>query len=345
MQMYGSLRHLSLVGIRDSSAAFDVNLAATSSVTLTAARTLTIDVANAARSISMSGNLTLANSLTTSGNFPLTFTTTASTNVTFPTSGTLMTNPMTTAGDVIYGGASGVPTRLAAGTATQVLHSGTTPTWAAVTLTTDVTGTLPVANGGTGITSFGAGIATWLGTPSSANLAAAMTDETGTGLLVFATNPVLTTPNLGTPSAAVLTNATGLPLTTGVTGTLGPTNGGTGQSTYTTGDTLYASASNVLSKRAIGTTGQVLTVVGGVPAWAAPGSATNFKTDWTTADTATFAITHNLGTTDIDVTIYDIATGQTIEVDTETRTDANTLTVVASEAPPATSWRVLIQAI
>jgi hypothetical protein len=60
-----------------------------------------------------------------------------------------------------------------------------------VVLTTDVSGTLPVANGGTGITSFGAGVATFLGTPSSANLAAAVTDETGTGALVFATSPTL----------------------------------------------------------------------------------------------------------------------------------------------------------
>lgn len=58
----------------------------------------------------------------------------------------------------------------------------------------------------------GTGIATWLTTPNSANLAAAVTDETGSGLLVFATSPVLTTPNLGTPSALVLTNATGLPV-------------------------------------------------------------------------------------------------------------------------------------
>lgn len=63
-----------------------------------------------------------------------------------------------------------------------------------VSLTTQVTGTLPVANGGTGITSFGTGIATFLGTPSSSNLAAAVTGETGTGALVFATSPNLVTP-------------------------------------------------------------------------------------------------------------------------------------------------------
>ncbi len=44
-----------------------------------------------------------------------------------------------------------------------------------IVLTADVSGTLPVANGGTGIASFGAGVATFLGTPSGANLASALT--------------------------------------------------------------------------------------------------------------------------------------------------------------------------
>lgn len=55
----------------------------------------------------------------------------------------------------------------------------------------------------------GTGVSTWLNTPSSANLAAAVTDETGTGALVFATSPVLVTPALGTPTALVCTNCTG----------------------------------------------------------------------------------------------------------------------------------------
>jgi hypothetical protein len=85
--------------------------------------------------------------------------------------------------------------------------TGTTSTTFA-SLTTNVTGTLPVANGGTGITSFGAGVATFLGTPSSANLASAVTDETGSGALVFATSPTLTTPVLGTPSSGTLSSCT-----------------------------------------------------------------------------------------------------------------------------------------
>jgi hypothetical protein len=73
-----------------------------------------------------------------------------------------------------------------------------------VDLATNVTGTLPVANGGTGITSFGTGVATFLGTPSSANLATAVTDETGSGSLVFATSPTFVTPVLGTPTSGQL---------------------------------------------------------------------------------------------------------------------------------------------
>lgn len=58
-------------------------------------------------------------------------------------------------------------------------------------------------------------------------------------------------------------------ITTGVwNGTaIDATHGGTGQTTYTTGDILYASAANTLSKLAIGSANQVLTIVGGVPTW------------------------------------------------------------------------------
>lgn len=61
-------------------------------------------------------------------------------------------------------------------------------------------------------------------------------------------------------------------LTTDVTGVLPTANGGTGLSSYTTGDVVYASATNTLAKRAIGTSGQVLTVAGGIPTWATPAS-------------------------------------------------------------------------
>jgi hypothetical protein len=113
---------------------------------------------------------------------------------------------------VVNGGALGTPS------------SGTLTNATGLPLTTGVTGTLPVANGGTGITSFGTGVATALGQ-----------NVTGSGGIVLATSPTLVTPILGTPTSVTLTNATGLPLTTGVAGTLGVANGGTGITSFGTG--------------------------------------------------------------------------------------------------------------
>jgi len=68
---------------------------------------------------------------------------------------------------------------------------------------------LPIS---TGVSGLGTGVSTFLGTPSSANLASAVTDETGSGALVFATSPTLVTPVLGTPASGTLTNCTGYPV-------------------------------------------------------------------------------------------------------------------------------------
>lgn len=133
---------------------------------------------------------------------------------------------------VAFDGSANITVTAAAGTlsgatlASGVTASSLTSFGASPSLTTPLLGTptsgtltnctgLPIASG---ISGLGTGIATFLATPSSANLAAAVTNETGSGALVFATSPTLVTPALGTPTALVLTSATGLPPTTGIAG-------------------------------------------------------------------------------------------------------------------------------
>ena len=125
------------------------------------------------------------------------------------------------------------------------------------------------------ITGLGTGVATWLATPSSANLASAVTDETGSGSLVFATSPSLVTPILGTPqsgnfSTGTFTWPTFNQNTTGnaATATLATTaTTATNIAGGASGSIPYQSGIATTAMLGIGTTGQVLRVTAGLPAW------------------------------------------------------------------------------
>ena len=126
---------------------------------------------------------------------------------------------------------------ITSGTINGATIGATTPSTGAFT-TLSATTPLAAASGGTGLSSLGTGVATFLGTPTYTNLTTAVTGDTVVGAAASQTltnktltSPVLTTPALGTPASGVLTNATGLPLTTGVTGTLPLANGGTNATT------------------------------------------------------------------------------------------------------------------
>ncbi len=92
-----------------------------------------------------------------------------------------------------------------------------------------------------------------------------------------------------------------------------------------------------------GASGEVLATNGsGVLSWVS--LTDDFAQDWLAADGATLVVTHNLGTKDVIVSIYDTDDDSTIDVDSVVRTDTDTVTLTASQAP-ATAWRVLIHAV
>jgi hypothetical protein len=200
--------------------------------------------------------ITLGGNLTTSGAFATTLTMTAATSVTLPTTGTLLSTTSSIG-------------------------------------TSQITGILAPPNGGTGVANANTNTIT-LGSSLATSGAFPLT-------LTTTASTSVTLPTTGTlVNTAVTTLSSLASIGTITTGTwngtaIGPTFGGTGQTTYNKGDTLYASATNTLSALPIGTSGYILTAASGVPTWAAlPAGVTSFSagtTGFTPATAATGVVT------------------------------------------------------
>ena len=131
-----------------------------------------------------------------------------------------------------------------------------------------------------------------------------LASTTGSGAVVLATSPTLVTPALGTPASGVMTNVTGLPLTTGVTGTLPVTNGGTGVTTSTGSGSNVLNTSPTLVTPALGTPSAiVLTNATGLPNGGLVNSSITIGGTSISLGGSSSAITN-------DITIHGLTVGQ-----------------------------------
>jgi hypothetical protein len=167
-------------------------------------------------------------------------------------------------------------------------------TLSGVSLSTQVTGTLPIANGGTGETTRQAAMDALAGAVTSGQYLRGNGTDVVMSAIQAADVPTLNQNTTGTAS--------------NVTGTVAIANGGTGQTTAnaaynalspmtTTGDITYEAAGGIATRLPIGTAGQVLTVASGLPSWAAAGGGgSNITTLGLWENSATISANYTIGT-------------------------------------------------
>jgi hypothetical protein len=260
-------------------------------------------------------------------------------------------NPMTTTGDITYESATNTASRLAIGSAGKVLTvvSGI-PAWAAPATSGTVT-SVALADGST--------------TPIY-NISNSPVTSSGTLTFTLATqtaNTVFAGPSSGSAaqptfrslvSADIPNNAAN---TTGtaanVTGTVAIAHGGTGQTTAaaaynalspmtTTGDIEYESSTNTASRLGIGSTGQVLTVVSGVPAWSTPVSLTVFypptaQTFTTGGSSGTYNLNYSFSITSGNATVGATYTNNGVTFTVYATVSSATIVVMSGSGAPTAS--------